>query len=299
MNQNLNVVMGQTYVRNFTLGRSGSISGRVQFGGSGLQNVNVNAWSMSGGFGWTQTDINGNYSITGLSNGTYEVRVDPPYGSTYTSMQIQGIVVITGQDTPGVNFVLSTGSSISGRVTSDGQGIAYASIDAMGRSGGWGWGQTDINGNYTITGLQNGIYDVRVNPPFGSSYSNAERRDISVEGDVTGIDFILGSAGSISGRVTNDAAEGISNVNINAWSMQGGNGWAQTDINGNFTISGLRDGTYDVEAQAPQGSVYASRQDEWDHGKRWQHNQSQLFAFWRRGNIRKSSRYQRRRNSEC
>jgi len=138
----VDVVAGVTTQLDFSLSSGGCISGRVTAGDEAVQYANVNAWSREGGGGWAETDYNGNYTIVGLTAGSYEVNVEPPWGSNYASEHRMGIAVTEG-DTSTCNFELSTGGSISGRVTAGDAAVQYANVNAWSREGGWGWTQTN------------------------------------------------------------------------------------------------------------------------------------------------------------
>jgi len=238
-------------LEDIVLSSGSSISGRVTSGSSGVAYANINAWSQQGGSGWSQTDANGNYTINSLSDGTYDVRVEPQYGSGLTSNSTK--VEIIGSDVSGVNFELSSGHSISGQVTSGGEGVAYAFVNAWSESGGWGWAQANTTGHYTLSGLGDATYDIRAEPQPGSGLAaNSTMVTLSGE-DQTGIDLILSGGHSISGQVTSSGT-GIDHAFVNVWSQSGGWGWDETDINGNYTIEGLSDASYDVRAEPPYGS---------------------------------------------
>ena len=260
----VSVIAGATTTRNFVLTSGGRISGQVTTNGvDGISFVNVNAWSMEGGFGWTQTNSSGYFTLNGLADGSYEVEAQAPWGSDYASNRTRGVSVSAGSTTT-QDFILTSGGRIVGRVTNGVDGIAFANINAWETgsvAGGFGWAQTNSSGYFTLNGLADGTYEVEAQAPWGSDYSSNRTRGISVSaGTTTTIDFVLGSGSIITGRVTDSFGAGVSNSNINAWSTEGmgGWGWAMTDSNGNYTLRGLTDGIYEVEAQAPWGTEYAS-----------------------------------------
>jgi hypothetical protein len=172
--------------RDFQLDLGGSVSGRIASDtGQPLPNTCVNLYdSKCGGnhMGHARTDANGDYVVTGLPSGSY-------YASTHASCtvpelyidewwdgvngatdcnQAAPIQVIAGQDTPGVNFSLTEGGSLSGRVTDDqGNGIGNVPVSVFYNRcwNGWAGGaQTDPDGYYTIWGLPVGDYFVIAQP---------------------------------------------------------------------------------------------------------------------------------------
>jgi predicted secreted protein len=96
---------------NFLLVLGGSISGTVTDSGTraGVGGVCVSAFSSMGGNG-TQTDSNGNYTITGLPAGTYSVQADPTCGDSqqtrYVQKTIYNVSVTAGVVTSNVNASL-------------------------------------------------------------------------------------------------------------------------------------------------------------------------------------------------
>jgi hypothetical protein len=76
-----------------------SISGNVKFSGSNLLGATI---ALSGTRATsTTTDMNGNYSFTGLPNGSYTVK---PSGFGYTYTPISTPVTISGNNPTGINF---------------------------------------------------------------------------------------------------------------------------------------------------------------------------------------------------
>jgi hypothetical protein len=83
-------------------GTLSSISGRVTNGATGLGGITI---STAGGSG--RTDWNGNYSISALTNGVYELTAT---GSAYNFTPASLSVTVNGADVAGKNFTTSTGS---------------------------------------------------------------------------------------------------------------------------------------------------------------------------------------------
>ncbi len=117
---------------------------------------------------------------------------------------------------------------------------------------------TDETGHYTITGLPTGDFIVVAGGrsdyvPQAYSESGGEPTPVSVVAgeETTGIDFALGAGGAISGQVTDDTGSPLANANVRAFDpdthMRKG---SRTDEQGNYTISGLKSGSYLVVANA-------------------------------------------------
>jgi cytoskeletal protein CcmA (bactofilin family) len=210
-----------------TFSISGTVNGAVKSG--------VTMTLSGSGSGSTETDSNGNYSFTSLSNGTYTVTPSKP---GYTFKPKSETVTISGADVTGVDFKASAVTfSISGTVSG-----AVQSGVAMTLSGNSsGTATTDASGNYSFSGLSNGTYTVTPSKPGYTFEPSSETVTISGT-DVTGIDFTSSAAThSISGQVTGDVKSGVT------MTLSGsGSGNKITNFLGNYSFSGLSNGTYTV-----------------------------------------------------
>ncbi len=170
-----------------------------------------------------------------------------------------GPLEIGETDLNGVEIVMGSGSSIAGVVVdATGNPMKQASVTAEPVSNGeQAQAQSaslDADGKFKIQGLMAATYRIRVRPY--NSYSNRGAQagtEVTVgEGEhKTGIKVVYEEAGglTISGRVTNSAGEPLRNASINAQLDRGrGYGYANTDEDGTYTISGLEEGAYRVYA---------------------------------------------------
>ena len=169
----------------FTLEPGGSASGRVTDAqGNAISNLHVYAMSQNCGGHWlagNNTDPNGNYRLTGLPQGNNFVitcadcsglnYINEYYDNVTDCNQASPVLITVGQDTPGINFALEEGGSLSGRVTDalgNPMGNVPVSIYHNRCWNGWAGGtQTDSNGGYTVLGLAVGDYFVIVQPKCG------------------------------------------------------------------------------------------------------------------------------------
>jgi RHS repeat-associated protein len=209
-----------------------SIAGQVTSGGVGLSGVTL---TLSGAAsGSVATDASGNYAFTGLGNGTYTVT---PSKAGYTFTPSSQSVTVSGANVTGVSFSGTSGAtySISGRVTNGGQGQRSVRITCGTKSV-----YTDTYGNYTVSGLGNGLYSVRAS--YGTFTFYPAQATVTVNGaNVTGVNFQMGR--SVSGRVTLNGA-GLSGVTMTLSGAASGS--AATDASGNYAFTGLANGTYTV-----------------------------------------------------
>ncbi len=258
------------------------VRGRItDAGGNPLPNVNVQIVNSVGPYvsdAWT--DQSGDYvSYNGLPNGTYYVRTDARgqfldelynnlpchFGCTVTSGT--PVVIAGGADATSIDFVLSPGGRITGRVTdAGGNGIAGAWVDVHDASNNYlgGTPQTNTTGTYQTRALPPGTYYLRtwntgawINEIYNNLPSNLDTNagtGVAIVGtaDTTGVDFQLDPGGQIAGRFTNAGnGAGIgSNIWINPFRASGEGYWVGTRVN--------PDGTYITEGGLPPGTYYVN-----------------------------------------
>ena len=280
---------GDTPNINFSLELGGTISGHVTAtdGGAPIAGAQISVFDyaslISGrwqGFGGTQTDASGNYTLSGLPAGQYGVSVSASgyateyYDNVFSFRDANPVTVTATQNTPNINFSLELGGTISGRITDNvtGQPLINVSVDAeridIPIIPCWG-ASSNQSGYYTISGLPFGQYKVRSPVGWGSGdngyiteyYDNKESSSLADlvtvsagSPNVTGIDFTPGIGGTISGHVAaTDGGAPIAGAQITIieYNSLSGSwlhlGWAQTDASGNYTTTGLPTGTYAVQ----------------------------------------------------
>lgn len=196
--------------------------------------------------GTTVTDTGGNYTFTGLGNGTYVVA---PGMAQYTFTPVSRTVTVNNANVSGQNFMgalARTTYSISGTVTSGGSPLKGVKVSLGGKA--TGTTTTDTNGNYFFTGLTNGTYSLTASMA-GYSFAPVNRA-VSVNGaNATGLDFsgtATGSTYSLSGSVRTSGffSRPLSGVTITLSGTT--TGTTTTNSSGNYTLTGLANGTYAV-----------------------------------------------------
>jgi hypothetical protein len=179
------------------------------------------------------TDASGNYSFPGLQNGSYKVT---PTKTGFTFSPTNLAITVNGGNVSGANFVATATSnwSISGTITGT-TGVTVSLSGAVTATA-----TTDASGNYSFSGLQNGSYTVTPTKA-GFTFSPANVA-VTVSGaNVAGINFAASGAPtwSISGSVTGTTAVTVA--------LSGAaTATATTDTSGNYSFSGLVNGTYVV-----------------------------------------------------
>jgi hypothetical protein len=268
---------------NFALERGGLITGNVtNSSDQPLADVNITVFDSSGE--WVDevaTDASGNYVTGGLATGTYYVRaeafglVDELYdnracaGGNCNPTDGTPISVTAPNPTSNINFVLSPGGTITGRVTAaaggapvEGAFVGFATANAN-----LGGAFTNAAGDYSqmlppgtvfavvanVPGLANQLYNGLPCPagPSGGWICNTSAGTpitITTGANTSNIDFAMPAAGSISGTVTNSAGGApLSGIAVQVFSNTGvflGNVF--TDASGSYTFGSMTAGSYYV-----------------------------------------------------
>src|SRR5581483_6737233 len=139
-----------------------------------LANVTVKVFNDVGTFLTSATtDASGNYSSSDLGTGTYYAvasnasgYLDQVYGGgdclVCTPTAGTPIGVTAPSTTPNINFALSVGGQIAGRVSSAASGLANVTVQVFNATGGFVTSSaTDVSGNYMSSGLPGGTYYAR------------------------------------------------------------------------------------------------------------------------------------------
>ncbi len=224
-------------------------------GGGPLKGIEVSATSELGGTpGFATTAVGGTYKITGLSTGEYTVRFRDS-AAKYVEQE-KAIVLATGTNT--LNAAMQEFGTISGRVTSaaTGSGLGNVQVRLNGLSGTGEeeerYTTTEGEGYYTITELPPGEYSIYFYSLEGSYISQGTETTV-LEGAVDTVNVALKEGGKISGTVTSAISHGgLAKIGVRAFSANPeaegySSGYAETNANGEYTVTGLSTGSYKVE----------------------------------------------------
>lgn len=222
----------------------------------------------------TYSGDNATYTIKRLPTGEYKLKtnnmfmgyIDEYYDDKSTWASADLISVTEGSIYPSKDITLDVGATIEGTVSSSTKGpIEDIMLWAYYVDDKFEWihfGYTDASGNYSITGLRSGSWKVFC---YGdttyawewyndaSSWNGATGVTVTAPSTVSGKDFSLEVGGSISGHVYDQGTSPLSGCNVLAfdtsfgWSGQGVKG-DETNASGYYKITGLRTGSYFVEA---------------------------------------------------
>jgi protocatechuate 3,4-dioxygenase beta subunit len=209
------------------LGVGGSIAGRVvNHTGQPVRSC-VEAFDpATDSLGFVLTDRAGNYKITGLSTGTYQILAAKCFGGNeaYTTRPAS-VRVRAPQALSGINVRLPAGGSITGTVLAGSPSAARSDVCVVivpvKANGSFGLAATKPDGTYRVSGLATGQYQVNFADPncffspnddlapqwFNDQQTQATANDVTVTAGATtvGISATLVTNGSISGSVTDQA----------------------------------------------------------------------------------------------
>lgn len=281
---NIVTVVGSEAIEgiDFGLKKGGTITGRVTDAATGLPIAGMKiaaAGVSSDHYSSTRTNGDGKYVLMGIPPGAYRIQTrtigdEQDYiQETYDnrlSWDDGDLVTVEGkQSVAGIDFSLSRGTTISGRVVDADTGLPVAKIEVRVRNIEDGYpeprARTGPDGRYEITGIAPGIYRVhisRYSRDYVREFYNDKRgwddaNLVSVVGTrpVQGIDFALELGGTISGRLT-DADTGLPIIDIHVEAQPDGwdgtEAYGRTDADGTYTLRGLATGAYRILARAQE-----------------------------------------------
>jgi Concanavalin A-like lectin/glucanases superfamily len=216
---------------------SGTISG---VGGTGAT-VNLTGASAAS----TTADSGGNYTFSGLANGSYTVT---PSKTGYVYTPASQAVTVNGANVSAVNFGSTTAPtySISGTISGVGGPAATVKLTGTGSAS----TTADSGGNYTFSGFANGSYTVT---PSKTGYIyTPPSKAVTVNGaNVSAVNFSsAGQTYSISGTISGAGGPGAT-VNLTGALTAS----TTADSGGNYTFSGLVNGSYTV-TPSKTGYIY-------------------------------------------
>ncbi len=225
-------IAGSVVTKNISLLRSGSFSGTVKDGeGNSLTNASIYSVDSTGyttGYGYP--DNSGKYTVSSLKTSKYRAYASlngyiPQWYNKVSVMDSAAFFQVTdGYDTPNINFVLSRGGTISGKVVDKlGKPIAGIEIEVIDTSYNYrAYTTTNDSGFYTAGGLVTGKYYVGSYSSLyleqwyqgASTPFTATKITVVTNQNTANINFTLSSGASISGMVKTKSNVAIGNANI-------------------------------------------------------------------------------------
>ncbi len=225
---------------------SGSLAGRVETpDGAGVPGVRVIARGHDAereAF----TDSDGSYQIDGLPPGSCWVEAQPDPATGWIGSSVAGVVVASGS-VAHQNLRLLPGGRLSGQVTDGTAAVASARIVARGLTGLPHSTYSGADGRFTLVGLPPGTYTLEVTPSAASGLLPTSIAGISLTagGEATR-SVVLARGGALTGVVRGPGGRPVPYPSVMLY--QHGQPLTSVEGNwdGNFTVSGLRAGLYEV-----------------------------------------------------
>lgn len=202
---------------NATLTRGGSIAGVVKVKETGSPVANVVVCLETGSeldFNCTVTSASGEYRLEGLPEGSYGVLFVPigkghDVDSIYEPQRYKDaefaeagtpVMVKAGVEIGNVSAELLVGSEISGKVTAAASGAPVANVEVCaGDVSTKALGEcafTTASGEYSLTGVAPGTYDIAFTPPSPSEYLSQLYNGAAAIGTATAVTVTAGSSHS-------------------------------------------------------------------------------------------------------
>jgi len=191
------------------------------------------------------TNASGNYTFTGLNNGSYTLTPNKPDVTFNPTSSPQ---TVSGPGITGVNFAATATKAgpfiISGSVSSAGSGLIGVTMTLTGASS--ATITTDPYNFFEFSGLANGNYTITPSKT-GFTFSPTSSTQTVSGADLTGVTFtatpVQAGTHSISGNVVadNNGLIGITMTLSGASSAT-----TTTDNVGNYTFTGLDNGSYTI-----------------------------------------------------
>lgn len=281
---------------NFYLTKSASISGKVndKVTGEGIWGIRIYTINPNYSFDLTSpyfiyslTDENGNYKLSGLLPGTYEIYA-LDFGNFYGEEVFpESITILGNEDITGIDFKLNpSNTGIKGKIfLPSNEPAAGAWVEAS--------TYTDFEHFYTITNSKGeyrigtregsyivsaGTFDFSTLPTFYPGVRNAwDSTPVLVENNkiIENIDIKLLQAAFIEGIVTSKSGDPLPSIYIEVMDNMGFFvSYALTDSEGKFNIGGLDEGYYFLYAWDWNG-YYAP---QWYDGKKNFEEADPVFA---------------------
>ncbi len=275
-----------------TPAKTATISGKVSFKNKGLAGIVVAARvSNSSGLDRSRyratTDQSGNYRITNLPTGTFQVGPIAPGLVQDKALFEKSVVIEEGDNVEDVNFALVRGGVITGKITdADGKPMVEQQISLQAEDRQYvrapsfaGMVMTDDRGVYRAFGLRPGKYKVFVGQddnhltgygPYQQTFypsvtdpAKAIVVEVTEGSEADDIDIVMGrpfTAFKVTGRIVDgETGKPVPNISYgiyartNEGSSESSSG-ETSNANGEFRFEGVMPGKYSVYIEPQQNS---------------------------------------------
>jgi protocatechuate 3,4-dioxygenase beta subunit len=200
----------------------------------------------------------GTFELDNVPPGVVTLRGSATDTSGSTRTVTKQVAASADQPVLTVDLVFEPGYTLSGRVSRAGQPVGSATVVAW-LQGGGGRQVSAVSGpdgNYQLTGLQEGTYSVSATSTAVSEARSSKRQTVAIASDQT-LDFIFPTS-SVAGQVVDATskmplADATVTIAARDPSTQGATSRlpATTDSNGRFSFSSLDEGAYTLSTSRP------------------------------------------------
>ncbi|MGA3181399.1 MAG: carboxypeptidase regulatory-like domain-containing protein [Verrucomicrobiota bacterium] len=240
----LNVSNGQVLSTNFYLAAGAGVEGQATGNGTALTNATVLLTDSFGRPTSATTFSNGYFVVNGESAGQYTFVVSAPGFAPYINI----IDLATGQNTNVGVIALAAGGTISATLQNQQSlPIANGTFTLMQYGTIIAQNYSDTNGAATFSGLAAGDYALLSGAAGFQAASNAIT---VVSGMTVTNNSILTTLDSIAGQITDGSNAPVAGLTVNLYGTNSlGQGFSiavVTDSNGDYSLGGLSNGTYQV-----------------------------------------------------
>jgi hypothetical protein len=277
----------------FVFARGFAISGTLSTGDGSEARICAGAYRSTGSdMGWGEFvgsncfTAPGAWKLKGLKTGSYRIRFDAQSGNLrsiflgggtdYNSAQS---IEITDADIENVNVTIPAGKSISGKIVNKQvEVVSGACVTAYKQTADtWGMGKwsggscTTTSGEFSIRGLEDGDYKLRIDSPMNSDYTSGyfteagnpslsadDAQTFTIGNSVSGLSQVLVRGPKFTAYVK-DGTEFVSNVCMSAYRKVGNYSWGEwsgtscSGIDGKISIRVATAGDYTFDVRPNVG----------------------------------------------
>ena len=244
-----NLSAGATH--NFVGAFTYTISGKVQTStGAGLASVTVTG---SGSLGTKTTDASGNYSFTGVVQGTSYTLTPSKAGYAFSPTSASGSNLSASVVHNFTGAVNANTYTVSGKIQTS-TGSALSGVTVTG-NGSLGTRTTDASGNYSFSGVPHGISYTVTPSKTGYSFNPvlASNPSLSAAATHNFTGALVNTSFTISGKIQTSRGVAISGVTITG---SGGLGTSVTGSSGTYSFTGVPYGTTYTLTPSKAGYVF-------------------------------------------
>jgi len=230
---------------------TGGLEGKVtNHEGKGVKEIEATVLNAGGTkVNSTSTSSTGEYAFSGLAGGEYTV-VFSDTTETYLTKSVS-VTVEESIVAKGVDAVLTKAGSIAGQVTNAATNAPLSGvrvdIESLAHPEDNFRVVTEANGHYRVPNLEPGRYEITVFSAEGE-YLSQSLSILLAEGEEHTVNIHLSEGGKITGTATNAYTHaGLEKISVYAYIPGQGGRVVSTNTKGEYTITGLSSGAYDVQ----------------------------------------------------